>query len=166
MKRVDEEWVHSQGKEEFEIHETRRKFDEGYIRGFVHDQLTGKWMDKYQSEWKGNYKLEVDQYKKDMKKARKLDQPNRWTDIAAKLNQASVQCHDQALMVMGQTGGPCTKCFSIWHATINHKRMNCKRCGNTGHLSQECKNVKKISSEGKDHEEDLMPALENPNRSC
>ena len=161
MKKVGEDWVNNHGKEEFKVHETKGKFDEGYIRGFVYDQLEGKWMEKYQSEWFSNHKQEKDQYKKDMKKATKLDQPNRWIDIAVELNQASVKCHDQALMVMGQTGGPCTKCFSIWHATNNHNRKNCKRCGKTGHWSRECENVKEISSE-----EDLMHALENPDKSC
>ena len=171
LKKVEKDWVDTQGKEDFEVHEMKGMFDEDYIRGFVHDKLGEKALSRYRRIWGKEYERERSQYQEMVNKAREHDQPNTWTDIAITLNQRSVKCQGQVLMVMGLTGGPCHKCFSIWHATKNHNRKNCKRCGRMGHFSRDCKGVQMILSEEECKEVDMMAALDdpylgNPDKSC
>ena len=105
------------------------------------------------------------EYRDSVERAEQHDLPNTWLEIAVMLNRGSVKCQGQALMVMGLTEGPCHKCFSIWHATKNHNRKNCKRCGRTGHFSKDCKGVQMIPSEDECREVDMMAAMKDP-QSC
>jgi hypothetical protein len=140
-------------------------FDQGYMEWFVDKKEKEGLFKEYYKEGQREKELESKSHWKEVSKASKEDQPNKWTDIATELNQASVSCRDQVLMVMGLTEGPCHKCFSIWHATNNHNRRNCKRCGKTGHLSRECRMVRKKPSE-KEQGVDEIPVLEDAGQSC
>ena len=137
----------------------------------MHDKLGEEALSRYRRIWGKEYERKRSQYQEMVNKAREHDQPNTWTDIAMTLNQGSVKCQGQVLMVMGLTGGPCHKCFSIWHATKNHNRKNCKRCGRVGHFSRHCKGIQMIVSEEECKEVDMMAALDdpylgNPDKSC
>ena len=143
---VDEKWINDQ-KGDIMIRETEGMFDEGYIKGFIEEQCEDGVFSKHGKECEKKYNNKRINYRAKVDRAEQHDQPNTWVDIAVMLNRGSIKCQGQALMVMGLTEGPCHKCFSIWHATKNHNRKNCKRCGRTGHFSKDCNGVQMILSE-------------------
>ena len=165
IKMVDQQWLEDRKRYEDEIKTIPGMFDQGYMEWFVDEKDKEGLFAEYYKEGQREQELKRQSHWEEVRKARKEDQPNRWVDIATELNRTSVSCPDQVLMVLGLTGGPCNKCFSIWHASKNHNRRNCKRCGKTGHLSRRCELVRENSS-GKEQGVNDMPVLEDANQSC
>jgi hypothetical protein len=138
IKMVDEEWLDDAKMYNDEVRPNPGIFDEGYIAEFVKQQVNEGLLDRHHQIWKKKQEKEKQLYWENIRKAEVEDQPNKWIEIAMKLNMQTVKNQEEVLTLMGLTGGPCCKCFSLWHSTKNHKRRVCKRCGNAGHLSREC----------------------------
>ena len=138
IKMVDEEWLDDAKMYNDEVRPNPGIFDEGYIAEFVRQQVNEGLLDRHHQIWKKKQEKEKQLYWENIWEAEAKDQPNKWTEIAIRLNMQTVKNQEEVLTLMGLTGGPCGKCFSLWHSTRNHKRRICKRCGNAGHLSWEC----------------------------